>query len=206
MATTPATVNPGAYGVSFQDLVLLVRAEILRIGGLGIDEAIASELTARNAAIQAAVAGEVVDRDAAITGAVASEANARAADVGMLTQSLIDHAALEQSDRTSAIAAEAAARSNADALLQPASEKGLPDGYASLDGSGKVPATQLPVSFSGVVDADGMLEIILASNWGIDATGEPYFDSAGADPAEAAWPSIDTDGVFTLTQLAGGIA
>lgn len=43
------------------------------------------------------------------------------------------------------------AASGADlAGYQPTSEKGNPDGYASLDGTGKVPASQLPVASSAI--------------------------------------------------------
>lgn len=42
------------------------------------------------------------------------------------------------------INAEALARENADALLIPLTQKGQPDGVATLDNTGKIPATQIP--------------------------------------------------------------
>jgi hypothetical protein len=45
---------------------------------------------------------------------------------------------------TSAVATETAARESADALLIPLSQKGVADGVATLDNTGKVPASQIP--------------------------------------------------------------
>lgn len=94
-----------------------------------------------------------------------------------------------------------------------ATEKGSPNGVATLDDTGHVPAAQLPAGiggasseFTGAIAGDGSLEVTLTSNWGIDPLGAPYYDPDGADPADAAWPSLDPDGSFVLTQLAGGTA
>jgi hypothetical protein len=45
--------------------------------------------------------------------------------------------------------------------------------------------------------------VTLTSNWGIDPSGNPYYDSAGAVPDEAAVASLDADGHLILTQPAG---
>ncbi|MET0623104.1 MAG: hypothetical protein ABW250_09015 [Pyrinomonadaceae bacterium] len=49
---------------------------------------------------------------------------------------------------TAALSAEATARANADALLQPLSEKNQAGGYAGLDGSGLVPDNRIPSSIA----------------------------------------------------------
>lgn len=54
------------------------------------------------------------------------------------------HAAKEYT--TNAVASEAAARAAADALLIPLSQKGVADGVATLDVTGKIPSTQIPAT------------------------------------------------------------
>lgn len=68
------------------------------------------------------------------------------------------------------IDAEAAARIAADALLQPLSQKAQPNGYASLDGGGKIPATQLPNS---VMDLQGEWNANTNTPTLSDGTGDP---------------------------------
>jgi hypothetical protein len=47
---------------------------------------------------------------------------------------------------TNSVASEAAARTAADALLVPLSQKGVADGVATLDNTGKIPSTQIPAT------------------------------------------------------------
>ncbi len=56
---------------------------------------------------------------------------------------------------------------------QKESEKGVANGYASLDGTGKVPASQLPASYAGVTSVNGKVgDVVLdAADVGADATG-----------------------------------
>jgi multidrug efflux pump subunit AcrA (membrane-fusion protein) len=70
------------------------------------------------------------------------------------TQALAD-AAAAQADATQALADAAAAQATADAAI-PSSEKGVALGVATLDGSGKVPVSQLPsaiMTYEGVWNA-----------------------------------------------------
>lgn len=60
--------------------------------------------------------------------------------------------------------------------------------------------------FLATLDLDGSVEIELDSHWGIGSDGVPYYDTVAADAVDAAWPSIDTDGTFVLTQFTGGTA
>jgi hypothetical protein len=106
-----------------------------------------------------------------------------------------------------------------DDTKQDVADKGQHGGYAGLDNTGKVPVAQLPDAaltggsggggsqFVGSIDTDGELVIELTSNFGIDpADGAAYFDEDGADPADAAWPSLAADGTLNLTTFAGGFA
>lgn len=106
----------------------------LGINPQGESATVAARLTALAAvltAIEAAAAAETAAREAAVKG--------------------------EKEGREAGDAGEAKAREEADALLQPTAQKGQANGYASLDGGGKVPVTQLPSSLmelKGVWDAE----------------------------------------------------
>lgn len=122
-----ASVN-GETGV-----VLLDAADV----GAASTTDLSNEATARadaDTAFDTALDAEITARsngDSALTTAIGDEATARgSADTTL----------------TNAISAEATARSDADALKQNSSEKGQANGYASLDGGGKVPVAQLPNS------------------------------------------------------------
>ncbi len=83
---------------------------------------------------------------------------------------------------------EAAARIAADALLIPLTQKGVPDGVATLDGSGLVPTAQLPpVSISGQT---------------FDVASEAEMLALAANPGDTAIRSdLDPDGFFVLRAL-----
>jgi hypothetical protein len=93
---------------------------------------IASEVTARTAA----VSGEATTRAANDT----TETTARSAGDATNAAGI----ASEVTARTAAVTAEATARVSGDALAEKTANKDQPGGYPSLDGSGKVPSSELP--------------------------------------------------------------
>lgn len=57
---------------------------------------------------------------------------------------------------------------------------------------------------SGTIAADqiaGVLTVAVVSNWGITDADSAYYDTAGADPDEAAIATVDDAGHLTLTSL-----
>jgi hypothetical protein len=59
------------------------------------------------------------------------------------------------------------------------------------------------VAMRGLGITDGTPELEIVSPFGIDSEGQPYYDTDGAAPGEAAWVYIDIDGSLTLTTLGG---
>lgn len=67
-----------------------------------------------------------------------------------------------------------------------------------------LPSTYLPLFGNAQLTGslvDNAPTVTLTSPWGIDADGNPYFDSAGAAPGEAAYPSVGANGEIVLTLL-----
>lgn len=101
----------------------------------------------------------------------------------------------EATARTAAISAEAAARTAADDLLGDR----VDDLEAAPGGGGGT-----GYGDDVTVNLDGTIAINLNSRWGINAAGEPYFDTAGAAPGEDALPQVDpTTGATYLIQPEG---
>lgn len=59
-------------------------------------------------------------------------------------------------------------------------------------------------SFNPPTSIGGVLTETITSNWGIDPSGNPYYDPAGAAPADAAIASLDAGGNLVLTDTRGG--
>jgi hypothetical protein len=87
---------------------------------------------------------------------------------------------------------------------------GAANGVASLGSDGILtPAQRPPVDpTSGLIGApvvDGAeFDVTVVSNWGIDPSGNAYYNSAGADPADAAIATLGADGHILLTDTRGG--
>ncbi len=73
-------------------------------------------------------------------------------------------------------------------------EKGQPDGYASLDGSGKVPASQLPLSDS---ITDGVTTVAPTQNAVFDALSDKLTKNAAIPAATKTKITYDTNGLVT---------
>lgn len=157
------------------------------------DDAIATEVTDRNAAIatevtnrNTAIGVEVTDREAAIT----TEASARAsADT------------TESTTRAAAITTEANARIAADLLLIPLTQRGAASGVATLDSGGLIPDAQIP---SGITRDSEMTAAITAAVNGLIASAPGTLDTL-KELADALGDDPNFAGTIT-TSLAGKAA
>lgn len=59
-------------------------------------------------------------------------------------------------------------------------------------------------TLSAPVVGGGVLDVTVASHWGIDPTGLPYYDPNGAAPADAAIATLGADGLIHLIDTRGG--
>jgi len=57
---------------------------------------------------------------------------------------------------------------------------------------------------TSVVGAE--VDVTVTSNWGIDPSGNVYYDPAGASSADAAIATLGADGTIVLTDARGGVA
>lgn len=73
-------------------------------------------------------------------------------------------------------------------------------GRPGVDGGGSSSSGSISAP---VVDGDE-LDVTIASNWGIDPSGNPYYNAAGAAPADAAIATLGSDGRIHLTDTRGG--
>jgi len=130
-----------------------------------LQQNIDDEATARSAAdnlLQTAIDNEVSARQAAVLslqGDINSEISARQSADAILHNEVLNEASARQSADgvlQSNIDAEALARQAADALLIPLSQKGSSNGVATLDGSGHVPASQLDLSTTQVLEGTNL--------------------------------------------------
>lgn len=78
---------------------------------------------------------------------------------------------------------------------------GIPRGVQGVKGDRGIDVRIESGYFSAPVIENNILSVSLTSNWGIDSTGEPYYDSAGAAPGEAAMLTVEPDGTLTLVRL-----
>jgi hypothetical protein len=153
----------------------------------------ATRLAADNALqtdINNQVATETSNRIAADTNLQANidtEAAARlAADTTLQTNIDAEAAARLAADTTlqANIDAEAAARAAADALLIPLAQKGLPDGVATLDSTGLIPAAQIPFTAAPVQSVNTKTgDVVLATDDIAEGETNKYFTDARAKQA-----------------------
>jgi hypothetical protein len=96
-------------------------------------------------------AAAIADIETRLSGYTDSQVSAEATARGTAVSAEATARASADTTLTAAVAAkaDAAATTTALAAKQATSEKGQPNGYASLDGTGKVPSAQLPSAQSG---------------------------------------------------------
>jgi hypothetical protein len=96
-------------------------------------------------------AAALEDVETRLSGYTDSQVSAEATARGTAVSAEATARASADTTLTTAVAAkaDAAATTTALAAKQATSEKGQPNGYASLDGTGKVPSAQLPAAQSG---------------------------------------------------------
>jgi hypothetical protein len=56
---------------------------------------------------------------------------------------------------------------------------------------------------TGVVGSE--VDVTVTSNWGIDPSGNAYYDPSGVAPADAAIATLGADGTIVLTDARGGV-
>jgi hypothetical protein len=118
--------------------------------------------------------------------AVSSEASARsAADTTLQNNINAEESARIAADTTlqNNINAEESARIAADALLIPLSQKGAPNGVATLDGSGLIPTSQIPFSAAPVTSVNGETGAVSLNSGEIPESGNLYFTDGRAQSA-----------------------
>jgi len=130
------------------------------------------------------------------------------------------------------LSAETAARAAADAGKQDTNQKGTPNGYAGLDGSGQVPASQLPpsgaagesdasTSVKGITrlsvapssasipiaagDNDPRLAVASAGTASIRALGTTGVTAAAGNDARLSDTRTPTDGSVTAAKVSGAL-
>ncbi len=144
------------------DLTALINAEATarQTADLQQNTLLSNEAAARIAAdttIRNDLSAEITARtaaDAVLQAAIDAETTSRTAADATLTDNL---------------STETSARIAADALKEDKANKGVANGYASLDGSGKVPSTQLPSYVDDIVEYTN-----LAAFPGTGETGKIY--------------------------------
>ena len=184
------------------------------VGGTEIDATWVNRLKANLENLIARLDGNLNDGDQQLANAVGNALDAKAA---------ADH---EHDDLYPTLDDVSGLLGDAVALLQPTSEKGAANGYAGLDGSGKIPTSQLPPAVLGQLayqsgwDA-GTNTPALAS--GVGTKGHYYVvTTAGSTALDgisdwqtgdwavyngSAWEKVDnTDAVVSVAGLTGAIS
>lgn len=73
------------------------------------------------------------------------------------------------------------------------------DGEWSIPPSGAYAAVAETVAVQSVAQSSGNVVVTLASNWGVNAQSNPYYDPSGAASGEEASFSIDSNGNFVVS-------
>lgn len=156
------------------------------------------------------ISGEITARIAADT-TLRNDLNAEITARTTATSSLQTALDAEITTRTSAdatltanLSTETTARIAADALKEDKANKGVADGYASLDGSGKVPSAQLPSYVDDIVEYAN-----LAAFPGTGETGKIYvaLDSNKIYRwSGSAYVEVSSGGVSSVNGQAGAVS
>lgn len=88
---------------------------------------------------------------------------------------------------------------------QSTSEKGQTGGYASLDSSGKVPSSQLPITQAEWATLDGKPAVVAAGATEADARLAIHAEYTGNKGQANGYASLDSSGVVPVIQLPTGV-
>jgi hypothetical protein len=86
---------------------------------------------------------------------------------------------------------------------------GVANGVASLGPDSVLTVSQWPPSGGTIGTPNtvvGGLDVPITSKWGINPSGQPYYNPDGAAPADAAIATLGADGLIHLTDTRGGVS